>query len=118
MKFHNFRLSSFLPHLFIGAVYPLYKYLSGGRSLLDGINALTFSGLAFLLIGVFVSMILHGDFDITAYVAGRALHKKGSKDYRAYKQDKDEDHAAGFNYPLLTAFVLLAAAIALTVFCY
>ena len=82
------------------------------------IDSLTIMGLIFLIIGVLVSLLRHGDFDIMEYVAKRSLHKSDIKPFKAFKEDKKENRKDGFNYPFCVCVLLFLAAGILTFFVY
>lgn len=113
----NIRLKVLLPNLFIAFAYPVIAYfIADSNPLYYMINAMTITGLIFIVLGVLYSFVLHGDLDITSYVAMRALNKGKKKTYADYKQDKNDDRKNSFNYPLLNGILLLIAAAVATAF--
>lgn len=116
MKFKNVVPSQLIVYLLIACLYPLYRVLSAEQNkLLQAINAFTIVGGVFLIIGILASFVLHGDTDVSSYVVRRALFPKKTKPYDSYKQDRKEERESSFNYPLFTGFLMIAAAIIMTV---
>ena len=119
MKFKNMNPGRLLACLMIGMAYPLLSYLSAsGDKLLCLINGMTICGFVLLIFGAFNILVLHGDLDITSFVAARFFSKGNSKGWEAYKKDREEDRQQRFNYPLFTGLLMLAASALLTVACY
>ncbi len=80
------------------------------------IDALTITGLVFLLISVFYTFVRHGDFDISEYVTKRGVRKGDVKPFSAFKEDKKESRKDIVNYPFCVAVLLLLAAGIMTAF--
>lgn len=119
MRLRNVKIKRLITILVIAFLYPFYRYISSDNDqLLDFINAVTIIGIVFLVFGVFNILVMHGDFDITEYVAKRALFRKATKPYKAFKEDKKEEREGRFNYPLLTGIIMVAAAAILTLINY
>lgn len=97
-------------------LYPAYAWISSGYSLLKLIDALTITGLVFLLISVFYTFVRHGDFDISEYVTKRGVRKGDVKPFSAFKEDKKESRKDIVNYPFCVAVLLLLAAGIMTAF--
>lgn len=120
MNFRSFRLKQFFLYLLPALTYPLYAWITAEQKLklLKFIDALTIMGFVFLVIGIIYSLIRHGDFDITEYVAKRSLRKGDVKSYEAFKEDKKESRKDRFNYPFCICILLFLAAGLLTAFVY
>ncbi len=118
MRFRSFKLRYFGIYAAAALLYPAYAYISSGSSLVKLIDALTVTGLVFLIFGIVFSMIRHGDFDIAEYVSRRAMRKGDVKPFKAFKEDKKEERKDSMNYPFFTGLLLLASAGALTFFFY
>ena len=120
MRFKSFRLRQFLYYLFPALLYPVYAWISaeGKLKLLKFMDALTVMGLVFLIIGVLVSLVRHGDFDIMEYVAKRSLRKGDIKPFKAFKEDKKENRKDSFNYPFCVCLLLFLTAGILAFFVY
>jgi len=99
-------------------IYPVYAYIASGKQLLKLMDALTVMGIVFFVIGVFYSLIRHGDFDIAEYVAKRSLRKGNVKPFAAFKDDKKEERKDSVNYPFLVCALLLLSSAVLAIFCY
>lgn len=99
-------------------LYPLFAFLSSGRSLLKLMDAMTVTGLVLIVIGIVFSMIRRGDFDITEYMARRSVRKGDVKPFRAFKDDKKEERKDSLNYPFWTGLLLLLISALLNWFAY
>ena len=77
MHLRSFRFRQFLCYLLPALLYPVYAWISAEQKLklLKFIDALTIMGFVFLILGIIYSLLRHGDFDITEYVAKRSLRK-------------------------------------------
>ena len=118
MNIQAFKIQRFAVYLIGALLYPVFAYVSSGRQLIKLIDALTVMGFVFLIIGIVYAMILHGDFDITEYVARRSLRKGDVKPFQAFRDDKKEERKDRANYPFFTGVLLLLAAAVLTIFFY
>ena len=120
MKMHNLsqKILQFVPYLATSLLYPLYAYFSSGRSLLKLMDAMTITGLVFIVLGIIYSMVRRGDFDITEYMARRSVRKGNVKPFQAFKEDKKEERKDSLNYPFWTGLALLAVSALLTIFVY
>ena len=117
MHFRSFRLKNFAVYFLAAVIYPAYAFISSGDNrMLKLIDALTVTGLVFLIVGIVYSMIRHGDFDIAEYVSRRSWRKGDIKPFKAFKEDKKEERKDSMNYPFFTSLLLLLAAAVLTVF--
>ncbi len=118
MHFRSFKLRQFAIYAGAALLYPVYAYLSSENKMLKFIDALTVTGLVFVILGVVYSMIRRGDFDIAEYVTKRSLNKGDVKPFKAFKEDKKEERKDSMNYPFFTGLLLLLAAAVLAVFFY
>ena len=118
MHLRSFKLRQFLIYAAAALLYPAYAYLSSGNMMIKLIDALTVTGLVFVILGIVYSMIRHGDFDIAEYVTRRTLNKGDVKPFKAFKEDKKEERKDSMNYPFFTGLLLLLGAAVLTVFVY
>ena len=109
MRFRSFSFKNFLLYLLAALIYPVYAYISAEQKMLKFIDALTITGLVFLLIGVIYTFIRHGDFDISEYVTRRSIRKGNFKPFSAFRKDI-------VNYPFCVAVLLLLAAGIMTAF--
>lgn len=120
MRLRSFRFRQFLYYLLPALIYPVYAWISAEQKLklLKFIDALTIMGFVFLIIGILYSLLRHGDFDITEYVARRSVRKGDFKSYKAFKEDKKESRKDSFNYPFCVCILLFLASGLLTAFVY
>lgn len=119
VKLKNLKVKNLLLCLFVSLLYPFFAYISSENGLLALINSMTIIGFVMIAFGIVLSLVFHGDFDVTEYVATRWMHRKTQdykKTYDKFKADKAEKREGSFNYPLLVGIVLLIAAIILTSF--
>ena len=118
MRFRSFSLRAFLYHLLPALVYPVFALVSSGRNLVKFIDALTITGLVLLALGIILSLIRHGDYDISEYVIRRSINRGDYKPFQAFREDKSEKRKDSLNYPFLTGVLLLLASALLTAFAY
>ena len=105
MKFKNLKMKNLLIDLFIVLLYPIVKAIASEKHLLVFSDTCVIFGLALLIFGVINSFFLHGDMDITGFIANRAFKKDVSFD--TYMQEQEEKRKDSFNYPLFISFILL-----------
>ena len=108
MNIKNLKVKNLIINLVICLIYPLVRALST-KSILLFSDSCTIIGLALVIIGVMNSFFLHGDLDITGFIASRALNKN-AKEFDAYMKDQEAKRKDSFNYPLLCAFIILIIA--------
>lgn len=119
MNLKAFKPGPFLLDLFVAMLYPIYAYVSAEHNpLLAFLDSLTIMGFVFLIMGIVNSLFRHGDFDISEYVAKRALEKGNIKPFRAFLDDKAEARGAKCNYPLLTGIALLLISVFIATYLY
>ena len=118
MHFRSFKFKQFILYAGAALLYPAYVYLSSENKMLKLIDALTVTGLVFVILGVVYAMIRRGDFDIAEYVTRRSLNKGDVKPFKAFKEDKKEERTDSMNYPFFTGLLQLLGAAVLTVFVY
>ena len=105
-RFRNFKIKPLLIHLIITIAYPAARALTAENNRLTRFSdALTIIGGLLILVGLFYSFYLHGDFDRTAYVFTRGVSSKVQKPFDAYIEDKNKDREDAFNYPLCLGIV-------------
>ena len=115
-NFRRFKLKPFLTHLACALVYPCIVLITAEKKLLKLTDALTITGLIFLVIGIVYSLIRHGDFDIMEYVSRRSANREQVKPFAAFKDDKKEKRKDSMNYPFWIGILLLLGA-AVLAFC-
>lgn len=106
-KLSNFRLSSFIGNFIICIIYPIVKTIVSDNKLLVLSDTLFIMSLVFIIGGIINSLILHGDFDITSFIARRSLSKDSNLTFEKYKKDKQDERKGSFNYPLLVGIIVL-----------
>lgn len=116
MRFRSFKLRQFGIYAAAALLYPAYAYLSSGNMMIKLIDAMTVTGLVFVILGIVYSMIRHGDFDIAEYVTRRTLNKGNVKPFKAFKEDKKEERKDSMNYPFFTGLLLLICSAVLSIF--
>ena len=118
MRNRSVKIQRLAASLITALFYPLYAYFSSGRSLLKLMDAMTITGLVFIVLGIIYSMVRRGDFDITEYMTRRSVRKGNVKPFKAFKEDKKEERKDSLNYPFWTGLALLAVSALLTIFVY
>ena len=114
--FKGFKLSNFIPNIIIGFAYPIIKGATSDSFAFGFSDACFIVGLVFALIGVFYSLYLHGDFDITSYITKRTLTKDKKETFEIYEENINEKRKDSFNYPLLLCIILIIASYIATLF--
>ncbi len=106
MKFANFRLNYFITNMIVALLYPIYRYVSSSNSLLAFSDGCFIIGLFLLIVGIVLILYAHGDFDITGFIASRAIGKN-KEDFDVYITNQNEKRKDSFNYPLLCGIILI-----------
>ena len=107
-RLKNIRPGPLASHVLISLAYPCVRaFLAGGRRLLVFTDALTVIGVMLLAGGVFYSMYIHGDYDVTAFVFKRA-RRGDQQSFDAFMDDRKEKREDAFNYPLFLGILYLA----------
>ena len=117
----NIQVTSFIKYMGTALIYPVYVWITSDEKLLKFIDAMTIVGLVFLVFGVVLSMVNHGDFDIMEYVTRRSassMKHETIKPFQAFKEDKNEKRKDSVNYPFLTGILMLLIAGLLVLFVY
>jgi hypothetical protein len=110
-RFKNIKLWVIVAHLIVTLAYPAIKAsISEYNRLLIFNDALTIVGLILIVIGLFYSFVLHGDFDRTKYVFMRGLNRESSP-YGKYSQDSERKREDSFNYPLFLGIIYVAVSL-------
>ena len=105
MNLKNLKIKYLIINLLIALTYPLLKAAASENRLLAFSDSCVIIGLFLVIVGVATWLSLKGDFDITGYIADRAL-KKEDRDFDIYMKDQKEKRKDSFNYPLLCAIIL------------
>lgn len=104
--FKGFKVSSFISNLIIAYVYPIIKTAISSNKLLIFSDTSFVISLVFIGFGVLNNLYLHGDFDITSFIAKRSF-TKDKESYDEYKHNMKEKRENSFNYPLFVGFIQL-----------
>ena len=110
MNFKNLRLREFITALIVSLIWPVVKAIISENHLVAFCDSLTIIGLIAIIFGVFTSAVLHGDYDIAAYLARRRKYKNSEMDFDTYVRMQEEIRKDSFNYPLLIGIIFLVTA--------
>lgn len=106
MKFKNIKVKSLLINMFILLLYPVIKGCVSDNHLIAFSDACMILGLIMIVVGVVNIFFLSGDFDITGFLANRALNKE-KQSFEVYMKNQEDKRKDSFNYPLLCAILLI-----------
>lgn len=95
----------------ISLLYPLLRFFMKGLSIVAFSDSCFILAVLFLLWGIVYSLVLHGDFDITSYIAKRSFLKQRNESFEEYLQEQKEKREDKFNYPLYNGLFLLVIAL-------
>lgn len=123
-KLKNIRPSLLLAHVIITLAYPAAKAFTAARNHLQIFtDAMTVIALILVILGIFYSMVLHGDFDVSSFYlqrgvkgltsrlfSGRGAMAEPKKDITEFLREAREGREESFNYPLFLGIVYLLAA--------
>ena len=110
-KFKKIRFWVLLSHLITTLAYPAVKvYASESNRLLIFTDTITIIAAVLIIGGIIYAAVLHGDFDITAFVLRRGMQKEATQSFQEYKAEINEKREDAFNYPLFLGLVYLAIA--------
>ena len=116
-RFRNIRPGPLLSQLIITMIYPVAKAAaSESKRLLIFTDSLTIIAAALLIAGIVYSLVLHGDYDIAAFILRRS-QKNEKQSFDAYLEDRKREREDAFNYPLFLAmlYFIIALILAYTV---
>ena len=116
MKLKNIKARDLIINLLVAFAYPLARAIKSENHMLAFSDACTYIGLALLIIGLINTFFLHGDFDITGYIASNAMNKE-KKDFSIYMEEQETKRKESFNYPLFSSIILFAAAYISSLLC-
>ena len=110
-RFKNIKLWVIVAHLIVTLAYPAIKAsISEYNRLMIFNDALTIVGLILVIVGLFYSFVLHGDFDRVRYVFMRGINRESSP-YGKYDQDSRQKREDSFNYPLFLGIIYVVVSI-------
>ena len=110
----NINISTLIIHIIITLAYPVIKVsISSANKLLIFTDTLTIISFLLIILGIFYSMSLKGDFDRTKYLLNKTF-MKNNKEPSAFLEDEQQKREASFNYPLFLGIIYLIVAIIIT----
>ena len=110
----NIKPTPLLIQLIISLAYPAFKgFTADGKGLLVFTDVLTIVASLLLIVGIFYSLVLHGDFDVAAFALKRGVKKDMKQDYRAFRENRVKEREEAFNYPLFLGLAYFAVALIL-----
>lgn len=104
--FKNFKLKNFILNFCICIAYPVVKAIKADNKTLVLSDTLFIMSLVFIVAGIVTSFVLHGDFDITSFIARRSFKHDADFTYEKYKKEKQDERKGSFNYPLLVGIIV------------
>lgn len=115
--FKNFKLGDFIAHFSLIISYPLIKtIITKDNKLLTLSDTLLIMAFVFIIAGVINSFVLHGDLDITSFVAKRISSKNANLSYDKFKKDKENERKGSFNYPLFVGIISIFISYIIAIF--
>ena len=114
-RWKNIRPRPLLINLAVTLAYPAVKaFTSADHRLQVFSDILTIVAVLLLIAGVFYSMLLHGDFDISGFLLRRGVKREDKQSFQAYMDDRKEKREEAFNYPLFLGlcYLVVSAVIA------
>ena len=112
-RFKNIKLNVLAIHLIVTLGYPVVKAITTeGNKLTIFTDALTIVALIIIVLGIFYSFVIHGDFDKVRFVFLRGLVRGERTPYNQYDTETEKKREDAFNYPLfLGIFYFIVCAI-------
>lgn len=107
MKLKNLNFKTLIITLIIFLIYPILKAIFSNNHLVALSDSMLIIGLISIIIGIFNSAVLHGDYDISSYLAHRKKFKNDNIDFKTYANEQKEKRKDSFNYPLLIGIIFL-----------
>lgn len=128
MKFKNIKVKNLIVSVLVSFVYPITKSIISNNRLLVFSDTCLIIGLISLVIGLMNSLYLHGDFDITNYIAHTLVTREGNnlasfltrknnllgtatkserEDLVLFVENQKNKRKDSFNYPLFCSILLL-----------
>lgn len=105
-NFKNFKLKNFIGNFAFCVSYPIIKTIvSDGNKVLILSDTLFIMSLVFIVAGIVTSFILHGDFDITTFIAKRTLSKNSNLTFEKFTKNKENERKGSFNYPFFAGII-------------
>lgn len=104
--FNNFKVKNFITHLLICIIYPIIKTIVSSNKLLVLSDTLFIMSMVFIIAGIVTSFILHGDFDVTSFIARRSFGRESNLTFDKFIKDKQNERKGSFNYPLFVGIIV------------
>lgn len=120
--FKGFKLKYFILTILLAITYPIIKAFISNNKILVFSDTCFIIGLLLLLPGIFSWLSLHGDFDLTSYIAARSILRKKADSfeeygsYEKYVESKNKQREERFNYPLFVGIIMLIISIIFSIF--
>lgn len=116
--FKNFKIKSFVYNLLVCLAYPIIKcIISNSNKLLVLSDTLCIMGMVFIVAGIVTSFILHGDFDITTFIAKRSFKRDSDFTYEKFQNEQQKKREGSFNYPLFVGIFVIIISYIIALFC-
>lgn len=93
--------------LMIVLLYPLTKAYTSVNHIGAFSDSCLIIGLIMSLIGVFNSLRLHGDYDITTFITRWTVFKNKELTFDEYVNEKNKNREGIINYPLYIGIILI-----------
>ena len=106
-KLNKENIKSLSIGLMIAFVYPLVKSYISINHMGAFSDSCLIIGLIMSLIGVFNSLRLHGDYDITTFITRWTVFKNKNQTFDEYVNNKNKDREGIINYPLYIGIILI-----------
>ena len=128
MKFRNIKIKNLMVSILVSFAYPITKSLISKNRLLVFSDTCLIIGLFSLVLGLMNLLYLHGDFDITNYIAHTLITREGNNlasfltrknnllgtattseraDLVSFIEKQKNKRKDSFNYPLFCSIILL-----------
>lgn len=116
--FKNFKFSSFIANFSFAISYPIIKTIvTDGNKMVIFSDTILIMALVFIIVGVIYSFVLHGDLDITSFVAKRTLSRNSNLSYEKFTEDNKNKRKGSFNYPIFVGIVCIIISYIVSIFC-
>ena len=107
MKFKNIKIRELITALLVSFLYPVARAVTSKNPLVAFSDSTFIIGLLGILFGVFTASVLHGDYDLTSYLAHRKKLQNNEIDFATYEAEQKEKRKDSFNYPLFIGILFL-----------
>ena len=111
MKIKNIKIGTLLISILVFLIYPIARAIKSPNHLLAFSDSTLIIGAIAIIIGVFNSAVLHGDYDIASYMAHKRKFVESDIDYQTYYAQRKEKRKDSFNYPLFIGIIFIILSI-------